>query len=255
MKRILNKIENNISLTPKENKKISDFMNKNKTIIFDIERTSENKYNYSLKNETIYNQVFRSYIDESLSKRECAALQGNSHLVKCTKGLLLIREDNLNSNGVFFELPNENFSPNKKTAIIVENLETFIKKEFIESLKINNIKDCNIIFGSGGVIQNTYFYDFLSQYEKIYCLFDWDYYGLSFYKTLFDNNINVIWHCEKSFINSFQITNKNNLSRGDVNELINKYKHLPYLKETLETIKKYQSTQEQEIFHTMNKDL
>jgi 5S rRNA maturation endonuclease (ribonuclease M5) len=254
MKRILKKINDNILLNPKENKKIREFMNENKKTIFDIERTSDNKYSYSLKNNDLYNEVFRSYIDETLSKRESAALQGNSHLSKCTKGLLLMREDNLNSSGVFFELPNKTFSPNKKIAIIIENLETFINKEFIESLKINNINDCNVIFGSGGVIQNDYFYNFLNQYETVYCLFDWDYYGLSFYKTLFDNNINVIWHCENRFISSFEATNKKDLSRGQVNELINKYKYLPYLEETLETIKKYKSTQEQEIFHTTNKD-
>lgn len=255
MRRILQKIGDNLLLTPKENKKIRDFMKLHKNSIFDIERTSDNKYSYSLKNKEMYSDIFRSYIDKSLSKREISALQGDSHASKCTKGLLLMREDNLESSGVFFELPNKKFSPNKKTAIIIENLETFINKEFIESLKIDNIDDCNIIFGSGGVIQNTYFYDFLMEYDIVYCLFDWDFSGLSFYKTLFKNNVNVIWHCEERFIESFKQTNKKDLTRGDVNEMIHKYKDLPYLDETLYTLKKYQSTQEQEVFHTIKRDL
>jgi hypothetical protein len=80
-----------------------------------------------LKNETIYNQVFRSYIDESLSKRECAALQGNSHLVKCTKGNPIFICDSLtkaNKNkNTIKELIN---NPNSKTGDSIKPTERIV---------------------------------------------------------------------------------------------------------------------------------
>lgn len=221
--------------------------------VFDYLKVSNVEFEIKIKDQLLFTEVFEAYLNEKkYTEREKAALNGDSHKSKCSKNLLSMRNSNKDKFGVFYELPDQSIKPTKKTALIIENLETFIKRDFISTLKIENIEDMNIILGSGASIESPYFFDFLKEYELVYCFFDWDEAGLRFYKTLFENGINAFWHYEERFDNYFneKSPKRRSINKTDLRALIGETKHLPNIKRTLKLIHDSGMVLEQELFHT-----
>lgn len=258
IKDILINIESGVSLTPAQNKKITEYFNKHneeRDEYFNVEIIKINKkkeFFYEIKDKEKHNEFFKDLKDETLSNREMAAAVGDSHKAKCSKGLLQLRECNDNVVGLSIELPNKDLKPSSEIAIIIENLETFTNREFIKKLSIKNLESANIIFGSGAEINNSYFKEYLSHYKIIYCLFDWDEKGFSFYNSLKGNGQNVIWHTEERFFNvKPKKTKEMLLSDNQINNLREKYRNVFGVRKSLNFITERGSRVEQELFHKL----
>jgi len=121
---------------------------------------------------------------QGTSSRNLAATQNFSHNTNVEGSYLLVRNGTGHPEVVIFDPQgNPTSSPNNPYALIIENRQNFL---FIKATSNFADRECDIdvarnfdvIFGSGNEVPNELHSAFLSQYERIYMLFDFDAGGL-----------------------------------------------------------------------------
>nr|WP_075498166.1 Wadjet anti-phage system protein JetD domain-containing protein [Moritella viscosa]SHO15520.1 Putative uncharacterized protein [Moritella viscosa] len=173
----------------------------------------------TITDRKIFDQVFNIYLDENENERVQSALEGDSHQVRCTKGIIVYKKS-INSAPKVLITPTDKMQ--RRKIIIIENLETFLDDDFLTSLKITNIEEYSIVYGQGTGILNKKYDTMFSELDEIICLFDWDYYGLSMFKSLYEKHKNCKWYTEEYFyeyLNKVVKTGRNSLSRKDTSDL------------------------------------
>jgi hypothetical protein len=118
------------------------------------------------------------------SSRNLAATQNFSHDTNVEGSFLLVRNGTGHPEVVIFDAEcNAPTRPHTPFALIIENRQNFL---FIEATSSFANRECNLdvthdfdlIFGAGNEVPNALHSAFLSQYERIYMLFDYDAGGL-----------------------------------------------------------------------------
>lgn len=256
MNKIVEKINNDKKLTLKELSKFRAFLSE-KHISYDLFDFQELRMGnfIKIKDRNKFNFIFDKYLQKKSinNKRVLSANIGNSHNSKCSQGILIYKEKNNDEyNNTFIFLPDKNKIISKEYALIIENLETFLDDKFISSLQ--NIPDLNniqIIFGSGNEITNSYYKDYLKQFKGVFCLFDWDKQGFSFFRNLVSNHVIAHWYVENIFFDKAKNmkTVRKELSRKELSDILSQPQSSDSnFNRTIQFIRDYKITIEQEIF-------
>lgn len=221
MKNIIEKI---IAYKPTKKKHLEEIEkycllnNFNINDFFLIEQIKDNIL-ITITDRKLFDQVFNIYLNENENERIQSALEGDSHQVRCTKGIMVYKKD-INS------VPEVLITPiNKmqsKKLIIIENLETFLDDDFLSSLNITDLEEYYIVYGEGKNILNKKHETMFNNLDEIICLFDWDYDGLLMFRSLYEKNKNCKWYTEEYFyeyLSKVVRTDRNSLSRKDTSAL------------------------------------
>jgi hypothetical protein len=168
------------------------------------DRTKKNSYKLTIIKQQTFDVLFNRSLPST--NRIEAAERGDSHREKTSFSFLLLFHQAINNtlpkeidscpdvvvintNGV-----QQNFT-SKRHLLIIENQENFFRwSEFLSVLtklcSLDDIKenftlaDFDIAFGSGNNITNAKNICFFKQYQCITCIFDYDFGGLSIFKSL-----------------------------------------------------------------------
>lgn len=174
--------------------------------IFSSEKvsTKKNSHKLTIKNQQSFNILLENSLP-STSRIE-ASQRGNSHRQSTSVSFLLLFHQALN---IDFH-GTENICPDvvlindngiqqsftsKNHLLIIENQENFFRwsaflnvlTRFCKHDKINEsftLAEFDIAFGSGNNISNAKNIAFFKQYQHITCIFDYDFGGLSIFKSL-----------------------------------------------------------------------
>lgn len=250
MKKYINDILNNKAIN------YLLFLNKYKTYssipiedVFNISK-KDKKFYLTIKNQILFNQLFKNLLSINDDIKVQAALRGNSKNEKSSYSILNVKENFFDKNGVSINFYNSNydFNTNKKKCIIIENLNNFcnIQSNFInENIDLN---DFLFIWGAGNGITNTNFYHFINSFEEVICYFDIDAGGFKFYKTLRNNLTTKLVFMYTEYMNKLLIQYGKNISISECNNLLKLYGKTPGLQNVLNYVIKNKKYAEQEIF-------
>lgn len=191
------------------------------------------------------------YINSDKTSRVGAALHGNSHNNKCSYSYLLC-QDSINGNvqSIFFNGNNickTNKIDFKKKAVIIENMENFgnIDKNF-KNIKIN-LEEYSFIFGAGNHITNSFFTEFLSDFDELLCLFDIDKEGMEMFTRLDNKHSNCIYIYPDN-IDEYLTKSVRVLNNQEVIGLVVQFESNNKLTDILEKIKIHKKQVEQELY-------
>jgi hypothetical protein len=168
--------------------------------IFDSkkDRTKKNRYKLTIIKQQTFDIIFKGSLPSHC--RVEASERGNSHRKNTSFSFLLLFHQAvkietcpevvvINNNDI-----QQNFI-SKKNLLVIENQENFFRwSEFLsvltsfcshDHIKENfTLADFDITFGSGNNITNAKNINFFKQYQNITCIFDYDFGGLTIFKSL-----------------------------------------------------------------------
>jgi hypothetical protein len=158
---------------------------------FSTSKLGKCSYKVAVLREDRFAELIREHAPSEITGRIGAAFDGNSHTA-AVSGSLLITRSLAHPHPCVVLLSKHGWdAPNtlRPAALLVENLENFLALEqTIDILADCGVaeqsEDLDVIFGAGNQITNRLNIPFLSQYQRLYCLFDADLGGLTMYRTL-----------------------------------------------------------------------
>lgn len=158
---------------------------------FSTSKLGKCSYQVAVLREDRFAELIREHAPSEITGRIGAAFDGNSHTA-AVSGSLLITRSLAHPHPCVVLLSKHGWdAPNtlRPAALLVENLENFLALEqTIDILADCGVaeqsKDIDVIFSAGNQITNRLNAPFLSQYQRLYCLFDVDLGGLTMYRTL-----------------------------------------------------------------------
>lgn len=158
---------------------------------FSTSKIGRSSYQVAVLREDRFAELIREHAPSEVTGRIGAALNGHSHAAAVSGSLLITRSVVHPHPSVVLLSEHGWIVPNtlRPTALLVENLENFLAlKQTIDILANCGVadpcEDFDVIFSAGNQITNRLNMPFLSQYQRLYCLFDADLGGLIMYRTL-----------------------------------------------------------------------
>ncbi|CAO3308132.1 DUF2220 domain-containing protein [Pseudomonas asiatica] len=148
------------------------------------------RYAVIIQDEEAFAQLLERFTPSKIAGRVGAALDGNSHRAGVSEAFLLLRSEQNPHPIVAITEEGHWLAPRPlaKYAVIVENLENFLRFSetlaFLRELLPAAATDVEIIYGSGNQITNRLNGPLLARFQALYCLFDVDLGGLRMFKTL-----------------------------------------------------------------------
>ena len=167
---------------------------------FSASKIGKNTYQVAVLCEDRFAELLREHTPSEATGRIGAALDGNSHTAAVSGSFLITRSVAHPHPSVVLLSKHGWEAPNtlRPAALLVENLENFLALE----QTVDILADCGVseqsenidfIFGAGNQITNRLNMPFLSQYQRLYCLFDADLGGLTMYRTLLQGLPEGLW--------------------------------------------------------------
>ncbi|MDA7088956.1 hypothetical protein PH586_21475 [Pseudomonas sp. SA3-5] len=158
---------------------------------FSASKIGKSSYQVAVLREDRFAELLREHAPSEVTGRIGAAFDGNSHAVAVSGSILITRSVVHPHPSVVLLSKHGWDAPNtpRPAALLVENLENFLALE----QTVDILADCGVteqnenldfIFGAGNQITSRLNMPFLSQYQRLYCLFDADLGGLTMYRTL-----------------------------------------------------------------------
>lgn len=158
---------------------------------FSASKIGKSSYQVAVLREDRFAELIREHALSEFAGRIGAAFDGNSHAAAVSSSLLITRSV-LHPHPSVVLLSKDGWeAPNtlQPAALLVENLENFLAlKQTVDILADCGVaeqsENFDVIFSAGNQITNRLNMPFLSQYQRLYCLFDVDLGGLIMYRTL-----------------------------------------------------------------------
>ncbi len=156
-------------------------------------------YQVVIKDEQSFNMLQTFAEPSDLSSRSAASITGNTHSTRVNGAMLAAWGigDVTPYNHVFIQ-DREVPQPNKQHALIIENLECFLKKNdtyrFVSEFcgVAYPVEDVEFIMGAGNSISNRLIIPYLKSFEgEVMCLLDVDLGGLTIYSNLLSGGISL----------------------------------------------------------------
>lgn len=168
--------------------------------IFAPELVSPNKFSVQIKDIARFEKLL--IVSCEPTKREYAASHQlmDSHAIKCESAYklifphIVINKDEVTHNQ-FSKLNTliflaDNIQPltfaQSKQAVLIENQDCFFRYEKFLKLFVEQLPNgpFDVIFSAGSQILDKRFKRYLEKYERLYCLFDYDYAGLAIFQNI-----------------------------------------------------------------------
>lgn len=161
--------------------------------IFIPELVSKNRYLVSIKNQTLFDELL--LLSEAPEGRVNAAAHPlyDSHSVSCDSVYKLVfpafkrgKESVLEAIAILDDkLLAMPFEPSE-SLILIENQDCFFRYQRLLPLFAEQLPNTptDVVFSAGKQILDYRLLPFLNQYKAVFCLFDYDYFGLLIFKHL-----------------------------------------------------------------------
>lgn len=158
---------------------------------FTASLVAKHKYHVEVIDNERFKRLKTEFASSGREDRVGAALDGNSHKTKVSGSMLAIRSLTHPHPQIAMFTAGDWFypAPQQVKALLVENLENFLRLESTLALLPRcGVKDhseeFDIVFASGNQINNRLHEKFLGRYKAVYCLFDADAGGLAMFRSL-----------------------------------------------------------------------
>ncbi|MHC8394091.1 hypothetical protein ACYZT8_10580 [Pseudomonas sp. LB3P93] len=158
---------------------------------FSTSKIGKSSYQVAVLREDRFAELIREHAPSEVTGRIGAAFDGSSHAAAVSGSLLITRSVVHPHPSVVLLSKHGWEAPNtlRPAALLVENLENFLAlKQTVDILADCGVAEqsesFDVIFSAGNQITNRLNMPFLSQYQRLYCLFDVDLGGLTMYRTL-----------------------------------------------------------------------